>query len=221
MSKLIEMEYEGAIVHIDKNAWINATEIASNYGKRVQHWLENKDTKAYMQALNDVLNNRNVGDLVKTKRGANGGTWLHPKLGVAFARWIKPELAVRLDLKIDSILRGDDETIKRDISRHMSKSSNKVLNEVLKLTREGEGKESKPYHYMNEARMINKIISGEYKSLDRDSLSLQELDLLAQLETRDAVLMASGKSWEERKAALKAFADEWIRNKTPQLENLS
>lgn len=48
--------------------------------------------------------------LVKTKAGApinGGGTWLHPKLAVFFARWLDVGFAVWCDLHIDALLRGE------------------------------------------------------------------------------------------------------------------
>jgi len=47
--------------------------------------------------------------LVKTRTGApdtGGGTWLHPKLAVAFARWLDVHFGVWCDEQIDTILRG-------------------------------------------------------------------------------------------------------------------
>jgi hypothetical protein len=52
----------------------------------------------------------NCAGLVVTKRGSaanGGGTWLHPKLAVAFARWLSPEFAVWCDLQIDALIHGD------------------------------------------------------------------------------------------------------------------
>lgn len=48
--------------------------------------------------------------LVKTKAGSpenGGGTWLHPKLAVVFARWLDVRFAVWCDLHIDALLRGE------------------------------------------------------------------------------------------------------------------
>lgn len=48
--------------------------------------------------------------LVRTKAGApdlGGGTWLHPKLAVVFARWLNIDFAVWCDLHIDALLRGE------------------------------------------------------------------------------------------------------------------
>lgn len=47
--------------------------------------------------------------LVKTKAGApetGGGTWLHPKVAVAFSRWLNVDFAVWCDLQIDALLHG-------------------------------------------------------------------------------------------------------------------
>lgn len=46
--------------------------------------------------------------LVKAERGGKTpGTWLHPKLAVAFARWLDDDFAVWCDLHIDALLRGE------------------------------------------------------------------------------------------------------------------
>lgn len=52
---------------------------------------------------------KDVG-LVRTKAGSpqfGGGTWLHPKLAVVFARWLDIGFAVWCDLHIDALLRGE------------------------------------------------------------------------------------------------------------------
>lgn len=45
--------------------------------------------------------------LVKVKKGSSvngGGTWFHPKLAVAFARWLDVKFAVWCDMQIEKIL---------------------------------------------------------------------------------------------------------------------
>ncbi|MEF6041736.1 KilA-N domain-containing protein, partial [Escherichia coli] len=46
-----------------------------------------------------------------------GGTWLHPKLAVRFARWLSVDFEIWCDEQIDAIIQGsvhhiDDERIK-------------------------------------------------------------------------------------------------------------
>jgi hypothetical protein len=103
---VIAANYNGMSVSFSGDGWFNATVAAKHFGKRVPHWLENAETQQYMEALAEALNIRNSGDFVRTYRGRDGGTWLHPKLAVAFARWCNARFAVWCDLQIDHILRG-------------------------------------------------------------------------------------------------------------------
>ncbi|MBR8161324.1 KilA-N domain-containing protein [Burkholderia vietnamiensis] len=103
---VIAADYNGLAVSFTGDGWFNATAAAKHYGKRIPHWLENAETQQYMNALAEALNIRNSGYLIRTQRGRDGGTWLHPKLAVAFARWCDARFAVWCDLQIDHILRG-------------------------------------------------------------------------------------------------------------------
>ncbi|MFY3305228.1 KilA-N domain-containing protein [Achromobacter xylosoxidans] len=105
MIRLITLEYDGLQVDFTGEAWFNATAVAKKFGKRVDHWLANAETSAYRAELAGALNTRNPGDLIRARRGVNGGTWLHPKLGVAFARWLDVRFAVWCDMQVDRILR--------------------------------------------------------------------------------------------------------------------
>lgn len=102
MSNIVKFDFEGRLYSFNTDGWFNATEAAKRYGKRVQHWLDNAETQEYIR----ILNSRISGDLIAARRGANGGTWLHPKLAVVFARWLKIEFAVWCDEQIDSIIRN-------------------------------------------------------------------------------------------------------------------
>ena len=153
--------------------------------------------------------------LVRTKSGSlenGGGTWLHPKLAVVFARWLDVNFAVWCDLQIDNILRGGHPHFDWKRSRHAASASFKVMSEALRLVREEQGKVAAAHHYINEARLINHAISGEFKSIDREKLSDGELDLLAKLEVRNSVLLGRNISYADRKKLLKQYV---IDQQTP------
>lgn len=99
-------EYDGLPVPFLGNGWFNATVAAKRYNKRVDNWLRLAETKEYMAALTESLTSSDVRELVRTQEGRAGGTWLHPKLGVVFARWCDVRFAVWCDQQIDHILRG-------------------------------------------------------------------------------------------------------------------
>lgn len=107
MSNVIPFNYQGEPVRFNSDGWINATDVAKRYGKRPVDWLKQDETRRYMSVLASALN-CDPESLLETKRGRHhGGTWLHPKMAVAFARWLDLEFAVWADLHIDALLRGE------------------------------------------------------------------------------------------------------------------
>lgn len=112
MSNIIQFPYNGSDVRFDFDGWINATDVAKQFGKRPIDWLKQDETKEYLEALAEALGQSKVTQdhfgLVRTSRGGKTpGTWLHPKLGVRFAQWLDVRFAVWCDMHIDAILRGD------------------------------------------------------------------------------------------------------------------
>ena len=106
MRNVVPFDYQGKSVRFSTDGWINATDIAKRHGKRLDHWLENTETQRYMESLARHLNTPDSGYLIRAKRGRGGGTWLHPKLAVAFARWIDVDFGVWADMLIDDIVHG-------------------------------------------------------------------------------------------------------------------
>lgn len=208
MKQLIAAEFDGQVFSFDEQGWINATEIAGHFGKpEPAQWLRLPDTERYVEALGGHLN-LGKSQIIKTKRGKNGGTWIHPKLGVLFARWCDVHFAIWCDLQIDHILRGTHPHFDWKKMRSEAASSFKVMNEALRLVREAQAKETKPYHYMNEARLVNFALTGEFVGLDREALSNDELTVLARLEVRNAVMVAQGIGYQERKKLLRLLICE-------------
>lgn len=107
MNAVIPLLYRDYQVRFNLDGWINATDIAKKYERRLDHWLATQETEAYLAALGRHLNTRDRGYLIQTRRGAGGGTWLHPKLAVVFARWLDIDFAVWCDMQIDRLLSGD------------------------------------------------------------------------------------------------------------------
>jgi len=209
MVKLIKADFDGHVMQFNDSGWFNATAAAEKFGKRVQHWLDNKETQEYIEKLNHRISgdlNTVPAGIIKTQKGRNGGTWLHPKLAVAFARWLSVDFSIWCDDQIDKIIHGERESIDWGMQRHACKSSNKVANEILQMVRSEHGKETKPFHYANEAKLVNFALTGKFEPIDRDSLSADDLDLLASLENRNSVLIGRDVDRETRKEVLLQMA---------------
>lgn len=204
MVKLIKADFDGHLMQFNDDGWFNATDAADAMGKRVDNWLANKETQEYIAKLNTRISS----DLIQAKKGRNGGTWLHPKLAVAFARWLSIDFAIWCDEQIEHIIHGERQAIDWDMARHASKASNKVANQILQMVRAEQGKETAAHHYANEAKLINFALTGALKPVERDSLAPHDLDLLASLENRNSVLLGRGVDRETRKEILCAMAGE-------------
>lgn len=231
-TNLVKLEYDGIEVRFSEDGWFNATNSASRFGKRVNDFISLPSTKEYLSVLEEIdnpntnksgitdqdgesLNTRKVGDyspeksrFVKAKRGQNGGTWFHPALAVAFARWLDVRFAIWCDKQIRELLEGTHPHYDWKRVRHEATSSFKVMNAVLQLIRQNQEKKTQHFHYANEAKLVNWALTGEFKKLDRDLLASEELDMLAKLEERNAVMLGVGLDREERKLALSKFVCE-------------
>lgn len=211
--QLIETEYNGIHCHFTEDAWFNATEAASHFGKRPVDWIKNDDTQEYLSIL---CENHKVSQnhFIKTKKGKGvGGTWIHPKLAVPFSRWLDMRFSIWCDEQIDNLIRGTH--AHHDISklRHEAAASFKLMNAVLNEVRTDEGKKTAAYHYMNEARLVNWSMTGEFKGIDRNSLSIKELEILAKLEIKNAMFISQGVIYKQRKECLCVYAKELMQPK--------
>lgn len=211
MKNMIPAAYNGHDIQFTEDGWFNATEVAASFGKETYEWLRLPETERYIAALCKKYE-AGKSRFVKTRKGGAGGggsTWLHPKLAVRFAQWLDMDFAIWCDEQVDAILRGNHPHHDWKRLRHEATSSFKVMNAVLQMQRQIQGKPVAPYHFSNEARLINWALTGEFKGVDRETLATGELDMLAKLEERNTVLMGCGLSYEERKKALERFATDW------------
>lgn len=112
MNSIKTVSFGNFLVSFRDDAFLNATAIAKQYGKRVGDYLRNDRTQEYIEALAENLSRTrkitlNKKQLVAVKNGGtNNGTWLHPKLAIDFARWLDPKFAVWCDEQIEQLLSG-------------------------------------------------------------------------------------------------------------------
>lgn len=99
MSQLTQFNYEGQNITFefaDGNKMINATEMARPFGKRVNNFLQNKQTQEYVEILQERYWNSSIGkkrEILRVVKGGNPalqGTWMDEKLALKFAAWLSP-----------------------------------------------------------------------------------------------------------------------------------
>ena len=134
-NNVIIFDFNSQEIQFNEEGWFNATIAAERFGKRPVDWLTQDGTKEYIAALAAILK-CDPKSLLKTRRGNNGGTWLHPKLAVRFAQWLDVTFAVWCDVKIDNLLRGHVETAQDwRRARHEASSTYKVMSKMLNIVR--------------------------------------------------------------------------------------
>ena len=209
MKNLITLNYQNMIIHTSREAWFNATEIAALFGKRPIDWLRLPETERYITALckheadksgkSEVRESHFVRSIKGGKDLNKQGTWLHPKLAVAFARWCDIHFAIWCDEQILELMTHNKTW---QASRTESKIGFQVMQEILQAKRQADGKETKSYHYSNEALLCNAALTGQRQPIQRDTLSSQDLKMLTKLESNNAVWIAKDIPYQERKARL-------------------
>lgn len=205
-ARIIPFDYEGQAVRFNSDGWLHATKIAERFGKEPAQWLRLDSTKEYIDRLSERMEKSNVGKshitLVKTRRGntSTSGTWLHPKLAVKFARWLSVDFEIWCDEQIDALVRGDQ--AKWQQARQQSAVGYRGLCDALAIAYEESGKTPQRHHFINEAKLINQAITGQFAGRNRDELSAHELVLVTLIEIRDVLLIGQGKDFAARKASL-------------------
>ncbi|WP_339732152.1 KilA-N domain-containing protein [uncultured Pseudomonas sp.] len=211
-TRIIPFDYDGQAVRFNADGWINATEAAARFGKRPADWLALDGTREYMEAMASALGleskvSQNHFGLARTSRGGKvPGTWLHPKLAVRFAQWLDMKFAVWCDLQIDTLLRGESKPWAS--ARREAAIGYRAMCDALALNCEAQGKTPQRHHFINEARLINEVITGAFTGRNRDQLNAAELELVTMAELRDTVLIGQGMAYAERKSNLLRYVHE-------------
>ena len=181
---ILKLDYQGLPVHANREAWFNATQIAAMFGRRPIDWLRLPETERYIRALckreaeKQGKSEVRKSHFVKTKKGGDlsqpeiQGTWLHPKLAVAFARWCDIDFALWCDEQIEALI-TDGQVWHAE--RTKSSIAHQVMTEILRSKRQAEGKATLPHHYGNEALLCNAALIGSGLSYSERKAALFDM----------------------------------------------
>lgn len=109
MNKLTVKEYLGNKIEfkiVEGEVYANANHMANGFGgsKKLENWKNSPNTKRYIEALHNSLKSREL-NLIESTEGKNGGTWIHEKLILNFARYLNVEFELWCDEQITTLLR--------------------------------------------------------------------------------------------------------------------
>ena len=187
-------------------------------------------TNAFTLSPQRWIENTNAIGIV-SKSGRGGGTFAHPDIAMEFASWISAEFKLYL-IQDYKRLKGDENSklsLGWNLNREISKINYKIHTDAIKeyllkdLTNE-----QLSFKYASEADMLNVALfnkrakqwrkeNPDLKGNMRDYASLNELLVLANMESYNAVLIGKGMEQKERMIELRKLA----RNQLMSIEKLN
>lgn len=156
-----------------------------------------------------------------SKSGRYGGTYAHTDIAFEFASWISPEFKLYI-IKDYQRLKTDESHIKQidwNIKREIAKSNYKIHTDAIKekLILPTLSNAQISYTYASEADVINVALFGitakdwrkinpDVKGNIRDTATIEQLIVLSNLESMNAVFIREGLSQSERLFRLNQIA---------------
>lgn len=232
-----------------ENEFISLTDIAKYRNEDdprfvIQNWMRNRNTIEFLGVWEELHNlnfNRVQFEAVKNEAGLNrfvmtptkwitqmnaigivskagryGGTYAHSDIAMSFATWISPEFQLYI-MKDYRRLKADENSrlsLNWNLNREISKINYRIHTDA------------------NEADMLNVVLFGKtakqwkdenptVKGTMRDVATLNQLLVLANLESYNAVLIHQRKAQKERMELLRQLAIQQLQTlKTVSLNNL-
>lgn len=201
----LQVKYYGndGTVKVDDNGYLCLNDLAEFFpNKRIQHWLDNDSTKEFISYVGKLLINPVSGELkpaVIAKKGRyNSGTFAHELIAMDFAAWLSVEFRVHI---YQSYINGTQRKENWNIKRILAANNYRLMTDAIKNDHEV----TKPYHYSNEALMLNEIVFGIREGNVRETATEEQLDFIATLESYNAGYIEAGIEYAQRKDILKSI----------------
>ena len=163
---------------------------------------------------------------IVSKSGRYGGTYAHSDIAMSFATWISPEFQLYI-MKDYRRLKTDENSrlsLNWNLNREISKLNYRIHTDAIKynLIPPELTPAQVSYTYANEADMLNVVLFGKtakqwkdenstVKGNMRDDATLNQLLVLANLESYNAVLINQGKEQRERMELLWQLAVQQLQ----------
>lgn len=158
---------------------------------------------------------------IVSKSGRYGGTYAHSDIAMSFATWVSPEFQLYI-MKDYRRLKTDESSrlsLSWNLNREISKLNYRIHTDAIKsnLIPPELTPQQISFTYASEADMLNVALFGktakewrdenpEAEGNIRDSASINQLLVLANMESYNAILIEQGKSQSERLVLIRNLA---------------
>lgn len=201
-----------------QNQTMSTLEIAKLTGKRHDHVM--RDTQKMMEQLN--IHAPQFWGSYKTKQGNEYGLFNLPKretliLVSGYSVELRAKIIDRWEYLENKLA---EKELKKEI-RNTSRLEYRPMTDAIALAHE----EIKPYHFSNEADLINRIVLGctaskfkkENEITDnesiRDYLTTEQLNCIVSLQRANTVYIEDGLDFQDRKVKLQSLFDRKHKQK--------
>ena len=190
---------------------------------------ENAGTNAYVFSIKEWTESLGAVGLFTKSGRYGGGIYAHIDIAFEFASWISPEFKLYI-IKDYQRLKSDENSrlsLNWNLNREIAKLNYRIHTDAIKdhLIPPELTPEQISYKYANEADMLNVVLFGKTakqwrdanpgkKGNIRDDANLNQLLVLANMESYNAILIGQGKTMSERIVLLRELA-------VKQMETLS
>jgi len=161
--------------------------------KYIDDWRRTAQTKELIDMVEKTIIPGKCG--IIAKRGKGGGTFAHNLIALDFAAWLSVEFKLKVYMEYTN---GTQHKQDWNIQRIMAANNFKLMTRAISDAHE----DPKPYHYSNEALMINEIAFGVREGSARDSATEEQLNDVSWLEGHNGAYIDLGMDYQERKAKL-------------------
>lgn len=158
---------------------------------------------------------------LQAKAGRYGGTYAHKDIALEFAMWISPEFKLYLIKEFQRLKQkeAEDNKLEWNVKRILSKANYRIHTDAIKAHRIPKLLNTKQHQfvYATEADILNQALFGQtakqwkdanpkLKGNMREHATIEQLTVLAGLESQNALLIQQGFPQEERLAILNRLA---------------
>ena len=168
-----------------------------------------------------------------SKSGNNGGTYAHSDIAIDFASWLSPEFKLYLITEFQRLKKNEQKELGWDAKRELAKLNYHIHTDAIKenLIVPNLTKEQINFIYANEADLLNVALfgktAGEWKNDNpslkgniRDYATIDQLLVLANMESYNAILIEQSLSQKERLIQLNQMAKSQLtvlKNHKPKI----
>jgi hypothetical protein len=155
------------------------------------------------------------------KAGRYGGTFAHKDIAFEFGSWLSPEFKLYLIKEFQRLKEQEVQTnqLEWNVRRLLTKANYRIHTDAIKahLIPPDLSKDKESFLYASEADLLNKALFGmtakEWRSMHpekdgniRDDATVEQLVVLASLESQNALLIQQGCSQSDRLVTLNKLA---------------